>query len=883
MANKFARALKHLKSSQFDEKIDAIIEQPTNNTQNLMTITPSVETEVATEITYLDFATGETGDDGENTSGLFLSDGTILTIEPPGDTSYVLGPMSSMWYAWGNFTRIGYIRQSDRKMVNLASISGELGDWDGTADDFTSYGQLTLAQADWFRTTTKKDGANNDTPNYRAFYPGPPSNTPDEYGRYYCVITGTPKDFPGPNKSVTSAPGQGPEDATTQFSGMLNQLFNKAKKKSKDLLDAALEGGKDAINKAKDLVKDIYDEIDEFTDQVPALEYSKNIAESILDNKPIDKSDTITQEEKTKLLNNLNLDNLKISDGKPTPYADDNIITDENGNVRPRAEWPKDKDGKEIFLKKGDPGYEEYKKGIDKWNEDHQHSNNTGPVTNQSDEELGAGYNNPLAAAGQAQTQIVFPEDGSEPYFKYTDHAYLNNKSMDEGEVPDIGKDILSKVVTHMSDRLHRPQGKVGAYTHTDSDAPNTGEMKDYPPNIRGDVKKEFTVPYSQLPSHIQNYVDQQKNNQSSKKKSGSTQIATIPSGPNSPLPSPGWTPRPGSSFRPGATWNPPKPGGGTGTYGTTIKLAQNKKKKKNGTLAANYEPQSQVLSEGRKWLREIRKPVDVPELPTKLKVKPRVRKKEGYKVVGEGLMKDQVAPPEFSSTRDNRMWRKYEMEQNKRTSQEKKNQVLEKIGEGDHQWNYMIANENWRTSEQMKKFYGTHDDLYTYYHSGKKHKIVRKEGLEKDFLLFVEDEDGIKDTILQSELNDLIAYERDQEDFKGHYLYETEQKEREINFDKVNKIKKVIGDVKRGELAPEYPKDPPPKTIDGWHPKLGKNYKHDKLDPQSAEAMPATGDPEIDANIEKATDKKAKARKTKVLAGKTEQFSNWRDELTDA
>mgnify|MGYP003324205832 CR=1 FL=1 len=79
------------------------------------------------------------------------------------------------------------------------------------------------------------------------------------------------------------------------------------------------------------------------------------------------------------------------------------------------------------------------------------------------------------------------------------------------------------------------------------------------------------------------------------------------------------------------------------------------------------------------------------------------------------------------------------------------------------------------------------------------------------------------------------------------------------------------------------YPNDPPPKMVDGWHPKLGQKYKYDKLDPQSAEAMPDTGDPEIDANIEKATDKKAKTRKSKVLAGKTEQFSNWRDDLTDA
>ena len=192
MANKFARALKHLKSSQIDERIDTLSEAlPTNNTQGLMTKEPSEYIDPVPDGTTwykdepldLDFDKDEDADDGENTSGIFESDGTILTIEPPGDTSYVLGPMSAMWYAWGNFTRIGYIRQEDRKMVNLASLTGELGEWDGTATNFSSYGQLTLAQADWFRSTPKKDGADNDTPNYRAFYPGPPSITPDEFGR----------------------------------------------------------------------------------------------------------------------------------------------------------------------------------------------------------------------------------------------------------------------------------------------------------------------------------------------------------------------------------------------------------------------------------------------------------------------------------------------------------------------------------------------------------------------------------------------------------------------------------------------------------------------------------------------------------------------------
>ena len=276
-------------------------------------------------------------------------------------------------------------------------------------------------------------------------------------------------------------------------------------------------------------------------------------------------------------------------------------------------------------------------------------------------------------------------------------------------------------------------------------------------------------------------------------------------------------------------------------------------------------------LGEERIWIREIRKPVKVPELQKKFKgIKPRVKKKgEDYRVIGAGLMKNEGVPAEFNPTRENRMWRKYEYNQNVRASQEKKNQVLELIGEGDHQWNYMIANENWRTSEQMKKFYGTHDDLYTYYHSGKKHKIVRKEGLEKDFLLFLEDENGVKSTLTQSQLNELLAEERDKEDFKEYYMKETEQSEREKNFDRVTKLKSIVGRTKRGEIGPEYPKEPVPELINGWHPKFGKKYKHDKLDPQSAEAMPSQGDPEIDANIDKATDKKSKVRKLKTIMGR--------------
>lgn len=188
-SNKFRKAIHHLKSKQIDEKLEMLNEIPTNNSFGIYIVEPEYMTQdpdIPGDVTRAADFTQDALANGRDTTGLFDVDGTtILTIEPPGDTSYILGPMASMWYAWGNFSTIGYIRQSDRRMVDLGRITGQLENWNGSTG-FTSYGQLTLAQANWFRTTPKYE-------NYRAFYPGPPSNAPDQYGRYYCVITGTPK------------------------------------------------------------------------------------------------------------------------------------------------------------------------------------------------------------------------------------------------------------------------------------------------------------------------------------------------------------------------------------------------------------------------------------------------------------------------------------------------------------------------------------------------------------------------------------------------------------------------------------------------------------------------------------------------------------------
>ena len=109
---------------------------------------------------------------------------------------------------------------------------------------------------------------------------------------------------------------------------------------------------------------------------------------------------------------------------------------------------------------------------------------------------------------------------------------------------------------------------------------------------------------------------------------------------------------------------------------------------------------------------------------------------------------------------------------------------------------------------------------------------------------------------------------------FIGNVIDESETYDNKINdplFTKVAKRLKKEIDYPKKPAAKGYPNEAPPK-IDpntGYHPKFGKRYKYDKLDPHSAEAMPMQGDQEIDANIQKATDVKKKARKLKNLLGK--------------
>ena len=185
----FSKLRNHLTSTELDEKaavLENISRMPTNNTAFVFSGDPSnpqgnsFETIIDGETDETDYNVGESptsSTEARDTTGLFNAGGNhaageyVKTVEPPGDTSYILGPMAAMYYTWSYpWTMIGYIRESDRRMVNLARIDGKLSDWDQSSG-FSSYGQLTLDQAKWFFNIQKAFGNSNDpdTYSYRAY------------------------------------------------------------------------------------------------------------------------------------------------------------------------------------------------------------------------------------------------------------------------------------------------------------------------------------------------------------------------------------------------------------------------------------------------------------------------------------------------------------------------------------------------------------------------------------------------------------------------------------------------------------------------------------------------------------------------------------------
>jgi len=233
-----------------------------------------------------------------------------------------------------------------------------------------------------------------------------------------------------------------------------------------------------------------------------ALNYSIPIAKSILINRPIViDPDTIPPQYITTMALGIKPSMFQELPGlprdipivsSPVAYADDNIFVGSDGKV------------KSNIGPKGQKGY--YKK-----NNTFQPFYDIGganiPIINKKIPIFGQG--NALAAQGKAQYQMVVPKDGSEPYLYYMDHAYENRTSDDPGEVPDIVKKGISFAVHTLRDIMQMTSGDMKKTSPGQSinDAPNTGGMAGYPPNIRGDVITHVKIPMSQLSPDVQERI----------------------------------------------------------------------------------------------------------------------------------------------------------------------------------------------------------------------------------------------------------------------------------------------------------------------------------------------------------------------------------------
>ena len=838
--NTFSKAIKHLKSSKYD-MLEAA---PTNNTMGFMSKdVHGFDTELQGDTrTYAspDFTQDDSADD---TSGLFEADGTPKTALPGGDTSYILGPMSAMWYAWANYTQIGYIRESDRRMVNLGRISGQLGSWDQESN-FYSYGQLTLEQAQWFYNVKKYNNADNDTPNYRAFYPGPPSNTPDEHGRYHCVITGEPKQTGG------SGPVDGPKPPTPDGHNPgdvypTNRGKGKDKKDPQDDLNDRYGGLSDEELRDRGYKRNENGDIVPMSDEEKAEDRAEDELEKAKEEERKALEEILRQAKQLdKVLNS----DIKLASVTLTGIAIwqlsayvtaliaagytsgkiQQMLNDAVGTITEKADFYDKQDIREITEIETSIFHIEAD-----LNSDAEMADMSDAEWDQARGDQAEKENDAIKRVGEKLRKAQ--NGGRESVIKSAEKALDKLKEIKaknkfrRKQVTKLRKDAKETVegAKKALRELEKLKKSGDKFEGDIKDAINVRKLLDAlkDTSIKGQVKKTY------MKKHLSD---------------------------------------------------------------ATIKLIRG--------LNNSYEPRGNVLSESRKTqiLKNLKNPVVIPEEQKKFKVKPKIR---GLKTV---VSKPVETPKEYKKIGGRNLWGKAEYDYNTRQSQERKNETLELLGASDHHWEYMTETSKKKNAEEMAKFYGDHPDLYTYTFGGKKQKVLRKEQLKGDYLVFLVDENGVKTNMLQSKLNEKLVEEEDKK-FLDEYNKTNPKPKEPISFEKDYMFKKAYQRLKpqvnyKDKPATKgYPNDPPPEMVNDRHPDFGKRpgtSMFNKLDPQSAAAMPQQDDETIDAKVTQAKenpkkdsamfrrkldDKIKKSRKKNnpaATASVEEDKSDWRKDL---
>ena len=838
--NSFSKAINHLKSKNIDEKLEMLNEIPTNNTSSIYSVVPnSITVGNDTTKTVPDYSTVDfeiDGTDGKDTSGLFDSSGNSKFISPPGDNSYILGPMVAMYYSYSSlpWTMIGYVRESDRRMVNLAMITsnyqndpnGRLTTWNGQETDengyqvFFSYGQLTLEQARWFRDTPKYGNYTGYEGNYDIFYPGPPSSTPDEFGRYRCMITGTPKATKDEIVRGKKAPMD--QQGSDNFAAIMDRL-RKGKKLTKDEEEFLRSQGFDPKDSDSigDKLTNFLTNVNKFLGKI-----TNNPVAKILDNLVPSKiiADTITD-------TIFGVDDSTSYNGQLGLQLFNNVLTGNNAQIKLTAK------GRKNMFDSINPDLLRDALQI-RPPSDKSHENAIRP---------NGKFENVLTGGWQAQggSEFTFDPDTN----MLTIHSNKMLRKMDGDKVNSKGKIVdfedIPNPTTEQIDRLMTDQPAVQKFFDLATDIPG----------VKSVYSKKEAIEL--MNAYVPNFVKAVYNFTVEGTASNAVQL-------RKEMLKLGYT-KETQSEREGE-------GFGGHTYSQESLPIDKLKPEVRKVILDKLKNKNvkESISESRKKdiMKTLKDPVVIRETKQKsYKVRP--GKRSNYHQGMDKLIGDVKPQKSFKEPQD--VWSQGWQEYNAKLSQGKKNMVLEKIGDGKFAWKYMLEHGTMMDAKNLEEFWGKNPDFYSYFFNGKKYKPIRKEQVKGDYVVFLVDEFGAKSSMLQSELNVKLAEERDKKLFAEYN--ESIPYEKDPLFKKVSKRLKKEIDYPEKPARKGYPNEPPPKLgPDGFHPDFGKKYKYDKLDPISATTMSnaPTGNSEIDANVKKAS------LKSKVKEG----YSDWRSEI---
>ena len=730
--NKFSRILHHINSKEINEKIELLNEIPTNNTAGIYVVEPE-RTEIinTTENLEPDLIKDDQ-ENGRDTTGLFAPDGTILTDIPPGDNSYILGPMMLIRYTYPTISyELGYIGQTNRRFTALGRITGagsNFSGWDGETG-FTSYGQLSLEQAQWFRERFLE----NQVAQYRVFVNGPPpyfpyiAPGPDVFGRFLGWIIGIGRQIGNffRNRIAPTMGGFDPNLPPGSANPNIKRNPNTKRKLSPEDYAAYIAGGGNEAARRGEPIDDIINQGRINLNQPPNPNNPEQPPVPIGSREPTFRPGDQSNRTHTKGETTRGLDVKTLYHGTSKSSADgiqQGGFNPTKTGLIPNRVWVGDKNVANDYAKGG----------------------------------RSSGSMNRNAPENRSVIPVRIPKNSGISF------------------PGPFGKEVaISKNV-----------GDRGARFYDSSGRPVRS-------NVASNTRRTSTP-------------------------------RRAPAGTRTKLPG-------GSSHL-----------GGTGTASGTGRYTPGRGGR-YGLAGIGLADSYSKYERRKKILKEIKKPYILPEEPKlKFKHKPKVRS------VGENMMKNVEVPQEFKPQPN--VWRKGELQKNEILSQQRKNDVLEMTGNSDWFWEYMTE-----TSREKNK-----NIQYTNFEDKSekiKGKVIRKEELKGDYLVFIQDQKtNHKKTILQSELNELLAQENAPKEFQQFFEQETLQADKDPLFKRVSKRLKKEIDYPDKPAKNGYPNDPPPKMINGWHPEYGKGKGYyNKLDPHSAESMPNTGNSEIDKKVVKA------------------------------